>query len=209
MSLIALKRKTQAKQNISGRGKDGFSLNGGYRNQGWVGQTSGSRSINYTPFKGDTAVGNGGCCGTYDVSIVNGGSCCTNDPGIIKRSNMNTMGLIDATVVYPTGVFNDSCTRTCVGSQPVKPHVPTPENMAQSLHIETVGDKTLNCEAKFNCENPNLTDLNPPRATRVRRFGAFRTNMPSIDHKAQAPLTAAQGIQIRTAVDRGYGTDST
>lgn len=207
MSIIAQKRNSRRFTNpISGKA-GGFSLNGGLRNQGWVGQTSSSRTLVHTPFRGSIPMGNGGCCGTYPVNIVSGANCCTNDASIIKRSNMNTKGHINSTVVYPTGVFNASCTRTCVGSQPVKPHVPTPENMAQSLHIETVGDRTLECEAKFNCENPGLVNLNPPRATQVRRFGALRTNVPSISHAAQAPLTSAQWTQIRTAVDRSYTTD--
>ena len=39
MSLQVLKRKSRRFENrISGKDNNGFSLNGGYRNQGWVGQ---------------------------------------------------------------------------------------------------------------------------------------------------------------------------
>ena len=36
MSIVALKRKTAAKYNNSSVGVPQFSINGGYRNQGWV-----------------------------------------------------------------------------------------------------------------------------------------------------------------------------
>lgn len=88
MSLVALKRKTRRwKVPISGRTNGGFSLNGGYRNQGWIGQTTSSRS-----------------------------NCSLNNPAIIKRSTMNTSGLIDATVTYPTGAIlqsTSSCNASC------------------------------------------------------------------------------------------------
>ena len=68
MSEATLKRKSQrVKNTISGKDKNGFSLNGGYRNKGWVGQE------NF--FRPDR-------------------TSCTNDPNIIKRSTINTNGLI-------------------------------------------------------------------------------------------------------------------
>ena len=50
MSIVALKRKANATKNanISGQGSDGFALNGVYRNQGWVGQTSQFRQYDPT-----------------------------------------------------------------------------------------------------------------------------------------------------------------
>ena len=86
MSLVALKKNARRwKAPISGRPGGGFSLNGGRRNQGWVGQT--------TPRT----------------------ACTANDPAIIKRSTMNTAGLIDATVTHPTGAMLES-TRACNAS---------------------------------------------------------------------------------------------
>ena len=111
MSIVALKRNSRRyKARISGKGNKGFSLNGGHRNQGWVGQGVRGRSITGTPFRGAVPMGNGGCCGTYVQQINNRSSnCCGNDPTIIKRSTMNTLGHIDSTVIYPTSVFNNSC----------------------------------------------------------------------------------------------------
>jgi len=111
MSIVALKRNSRRfKARISGQGSKGFSLSGGHRNQGWVGQGVRGRSLTGTPFRGAVPMGNGGCCGTYVKKINNRSSnCCTNDPNIVKRSTMNTLGHIDSTVIYPTAVFSDSC----------------------------------------------------------------------------------------------------
>lgn len=111
MSIVALKRNSKRyKARVSGQGNKGFSLNGGHRNQGWVGQGVRGRSLTGTPYRGVAPMGNGGCCGTYVEKINNRSSnCCTNDVDIIKRSTMNTLGYIDSSITYPTSVFNTSC----------------------------------------------------------------------------------------------------
>ena len=97
MSIVAMKRKSRRyKAVVSGRGSAGFSLNGGHRNQGWVGQGVRGRSLGGTRFRGTEPMGSGGTNGTYKRSIVNGGRPCTNDPSIIKRSSSNTPGLISS-----------------------------------------------------------------------------------------------------------------
>ena len=57
MSIVALKKKTAAKYNNMSVGVAQFSINGGHRNQGWVGQTALSRSIPKTPMRGGAARG--------------------------------------------------------------------------------------------------------------------------------------------------------
>ena len=96
MSIATLKRKTAAKYNNSSvNSKEGFSLNGGYRNQGYVGQTSLSRSLPRTLMKGNTIRGHGGCCGTYRISpIVQSGVTSTEDHTVIKKSVINTKGML-------------------------------------------------------------------------------------------------------------------
>lgn len=114
MSIATLKRKTAAKYNNSSvNSKEGFSLNGGYRNQGYVGQTSLSRSLPRTLMKGDTIRGHGGCCGTYRISpIVQSGVMSTEDHNVIKSSVINTNGMIEnrfghkPTVVKPDNSLN-------------------------------------------------------------------------------------------------------
>ena len=59
--------------------KSQFSTAGTIRAQGRVGQTSLSRSLVNTPFRGVEPRGNGGCCGTYNrTNIVQSGVKSTN-----------------------------------------------------------------------------------------------------------------------------------
>lgn len=88
MSIVVLKRKTYAKYNNMSVGKPQFSLNGGYRNQGWVGQTSLSRHYPKTPMKGS-----GGCCGKYNnVPVVLSAVTSTENNKVIKASVKGTDG---------------------------------------------------------------------------------------------------------------------
>lgn len=114
MSEVVLKRKTRhIKVPISGIGKNGFSLNGGYRNTGAVGTVNLGRRFTRTLYKGAYPVGAGGCCGEFVQNILSNNTCSTNDPNIVKRSTMNTNGMILATVTHPTPVFTD-CSGSCV-----------------------------------------------------------------------------------------------
>ena len=96
MSIATLKRKTAAKYNNASVNVPQFSINGGYRNQGWVGQTTLSRSLPKTPMVGDTPKGHGGCCGTYNTgTIVQSAVTSTNNPADIKPSVLSTDGMLD------------------------------------------------------------------------------------------------------------------
>ena len=95
MSIAVLKKKTAAKYNNMSVGETQFSLQGGYRNQGWVGQTSLSRSLPRTPMRGDTARGSGGCCGTYNNKpVVQSAVKSTNNNEVIKGSVLSNNGMI-------------------------------------------------------------------------------------------------------------------
>ena len=146
MSINVLKRKSRRYQaTVSGRGKDGFSLNGGYRVQGWVGQDVRGRTIVGTPFRGALPKGSGGCCGTYTKNIV-GNTCCTNDPSIIKRSTMNTPGFIESSYMHPTGVLHQGCSTPnakCGLFNVVKDF--SPENHSQSSRIDKLKKKNASC----------------------------------------------------------------
>jgi len=97
MSIATLKKKTQARYtNQMSIGYSGFSLNGTHRSQGYVGQTSLSRSLPRTLAKGPTLKGHGGCCGKYPtnppiLSAVNS----TEDISVVKTSVLNTRGMLD------------------------------------------------------------------------------------------------------------------
>lgn len=122
MSIVCLKRN--AKHNprvdpISGIGKNGFSLNGGYRNVGGIGRFRMVSNVSRTPFRGNLPMGSGGCCGGYDKTISNSGSCGTNDPEIIKNSSVNTKGMINMRYERKWSEYDDEyvCPRVVLNSQ--------------------------------------------------------------------------------------------
>jgi len=95
MSIATLKRKTQTKYNNMSVGQAGFSINGTHRNQGYVGQTSLSRSLPRTLMRGNTVRGHGGCCGTFTVGpIVQSGVTSTENSAVVKQSSLNTSGML-------------------------------------------------------------------------------------------------------------------
>jgi len=100
MSLATLKKKTQTKYNnmsVSGpfRNNNGFSLNGGQRNEGYIGKDSLGNSLPKTILKGNVGHGYGGCCGTFDNRpVVQHGIKTTNDASVIKKSVLNTKGML-------------------------------------------------------------------------------------------------------------------
>jgi hypothetical protein len=96
MSIVALKRKTAAMYKNMSVGQTNFSINGTTRNQGYIGQTSQSRSLTHTPHKGATAKGSGGCCGQYENSVDIPASeiCCLEDNSVVKKSVLSSRGML-------------------------------------------------------------------------------------------------------------------
>ena len=96
MSLATLKKKSGTQyNNMSVGSKNGFSLNGTLRSQGYVGQTSLSRSLPTTPMRGSVAKGYGGCCGKYEIKpIIQSAVLSLNNPNVVKSSVLNTSGMI-------------------------------------------------------------------------------------------------------------------
>jgi len=82
MSLQVLKKKSNRYiEKVSGKGNNGFSINGGYRNIGYVGKTNLGKKY-----------------------------CCTNNNNnIIKPSTKNTKGYLYSVVKHPTSVYNNNC----------------------------------------------------------------------------------------------------
>jgi hypothetical protein len=96
MSLVALKRKTAAMQNLSS-GQKGFSINGTHRSQGYIGQTSLSRSLINTPH-GQTGApeGYGGCCGDFSTTtnIRASETFSLEDENVVKPSVLSSTGML-------------------------------------------------------------------------------------------------------------------
>ena len=96
MSLATLKKKTQSKYQNSSVGLKQFSINGTHRNQGYVGQTSLSRSLPRTLAGGAYNKGHGGCCDTYtdlNTPVVSGVKS-TNDSSVVKSSVLSSKGML-------------------------------------------------------------------------------------------------------------------
>lgn len=95
MSIATLKKKTMYKYNNSSAGHTQFSLNGGYRNQGYVGQTSLSRTLIKTPMSGNVVRGHGGKDGTYPQHVnFTSDIISLNDSSHIKSSVVCTDSMI-------------------------------------------------------------------------------------------------------------------
>ena len=143
MSIAVLKKKSRHNHRfapISGRGKDGFSLNGGYRNIGTVGQFRMISNTTRTPFKGAVAKGNGGCCGKYYNHPLNSGSCCTNDNSHIKKSSKNTAAMIDIKYHWIKGTYPNYWVKEDNGSYNI--------TRDQSTYIKKVTQKSSSAGCK-------------------------------------------------------------
>uniref|UniRef100_A0A6C0DQB5 Uncharacterized protein n=1 Tax=viral metagenome TaxID=1070528 RepID=A0A6C0DQB5_9ZZZZ len=96
MSIVALKRKTQTQYNNMSVGQPHFSINGTHRSQGFVGQTSLSRSLQRSLMKGPTLRGHGGCCGKYPIGqIIQSAVTSTEDPTVIKSSVLDSHAVLN------------------------------------------------------------------------------------------------------------------
>ena len=104
-----------------------FSTAGTHRNQGRVGQTSLSRSIVHTPFRGNKPRGHGANASTgYPVNIVNS---CYKSSHSDGRSSMTSNGLFLSRVTNPTSVYNKDCVdHPC--------NQPTSKNMSPEYHSQ-------------------------------------------------------------------------
>ena len=159
MSIATLKRKTQTQYNNMSVGEKQFSLNGTHRNQGFVGQTSLSRSLPRSLMKGDTLRGHGGCCGTYLIKpIVQSAVKTTEDSSIVKSSVMNTQGMIDTKYRW---------IRRPQPFSSVKPDNNSNTN-SHEQYIEKLAKRTIN-ESLEECDRSRTSKCcNKPRAGKTK-----------------------------------------
>ena len=123
--------------------RKGFSSAGTSRSQGRVGQTSLSRSLVHTPFRGAEPIGTGGCCGTYTSDIVNSCSSSTQSNGY---SSMTSKGVFLSRVINPTSVYNESCNSDCAKNFYLNT---SPLNNSASAHTkDKVNYQMAKCYAK-------------------------------------------------------------
>jgi hypothetical protein len=92
MSIVTLKRKTEARYNNLSVNQKQFSINGTTRNQGYIGQTSLSRSLTHTPSKG---IGPKDFNGRYaNPNIKASETISLEDNSVVKPSVLSTKGML-------------------------------------------------------------------------------------------------------------------
>jgi len=139
MSLATLKRKTQSKYQNSSVGVKQFSVNGTYRNQGYIGQTSLSRSLPRTLAGGAFNKGHGGCCDTYTdlkTPIISAVTSTENN-SVVKPAVLSSKGMLARRL------------RCC--DQTVKPDNSTSLN-TQSSYLEYLKNKCKKMESSTPLE---------------------------------------------------------
>jgi hypothetical protein len=148
MSIATLKRKTRATWRTASTGQSAFSINGSHRSQGYIGQTSLSQSLPRTIFRGDTARGAGGCCGTYNGSVsITSGILDMNDVAVVKPSVVSSRGRLAKR--YPW-ILGGSGAIEGVDREWVKPDSTHTQN-TQGLYITYVTGAVLAAEANSAC----------------------------------------------------------
>jgi len=114
MSLATLKKKTASKYRNNSANLQQFSINGVYRNQGYIGQSSLGRTILRTPAKGTESQGHGGKDGNFLEKDVKTSSInSTESNAYVKSSVLSTSGMLAkrnkwAKRPYPYSITNPS-----------------------------------------------------------------------------------------------------
>lgn len=177
MSIATFKKKSQVLYNNLSVRQNGFSLNGGHRSAGYIGQSTQSRHLTRTLAKGNVLRGSGGCCGTYIINnVVPSELACLNNPNVIKPSVSNTNGLLHTKYKWFWS-----------GKVDVKPDIN--QHFTQSDHIATLSKDTIACsnnsyevptEKTVNCHNlPKLArPRNPLMTGTIRQRSICPTTKP-------------------------------
>jgi len=154
-------------------------LNGTRRNQGYVGQTSLSRSLPRTLSKNGGYKNYGGCCGNFKIGeIVQSSIKSTEDSNVVKKSTVNTRGLLH--------INKYACLWRPAPYTTVKMDYNQHLN-SQSSYIKNLAKKTINqadtCKREITnaCTNCNLVR---PRYTPFKNAG--KITKPEIDFVAMS-----------------------
>lgn len=189
MSIVTLKRKTQAQyNNMSVNSQDGFSLNGTRRSQGYVGQTSLSRSLPRTLMRDGVARGNGGCCGQFiNFPIITSAVTSLNDPLVVKESSINTHGLMSENYQY------------LLNHQTVKPDN-NQNNNRQTQYVKNLANKTVQCSDALQATGK---DLNKDGCKKCYNYNPyFRKNVRTYTKPASTYVPISQGEYLLKLEDK-------
>lgn len=176
--------------------ENGFSINGGHRNIGYVAKSS-VFSKSFTPYKGKYAKGNGGCCGTYynknHIYPIQETDTLGTQYNYIKPSVLSTYGMLDKKYrwiyygVYPNFIVSPSGVGNCNLS----------DNKSQNIYIKNTGLASncvndINNSSKYNghivkCGPYNCNVTNGNKYT----FNQASSNAP-YTKTIRNPLSASQ-----------------
>jgi len=146
MSIATLKKKTGAKYNNMSVSQPLFSLNGTHRSQGFIGQTTLSRSLPRTLSKNGGYKNYGGCCGAFKIGeIVQSAIKSTEDSSVVKCSTINTLGLLHVNKY------------TCLW----RPYPYTFVKMDANLNLNSQSDHISNIKKNALAEADACRDKNP------------------------------------------------
>jgi hypothetical protein len=195
MSIATLKKKTQTKYNNMSVGERQFSINGTHRSQGYVGQTSLSRSLPRTLMKGNVAIGHGGCCGKFKKTpIVQSAVISVENPNVVKSSVLGTSGMISTKYAW------------IKRPQPyttVKPDN-NQNNNSQSDYVRYLVDKQNELSNRAPCNN-NIEYTSVSSCTN-NKLKTCKTNKPGLNYNYAIPCGEYMRrlINCRTKDDMFY-----
>lgn len=165
MSLATFKKKSViiSGTNISGKGPEGFSLYGRYRNKGGVGRDS-IRSSSGTPMNGKYAYGYGGTYGNYKTEIVynvNQASADGSQSLYVKPTVLSTYGMLQKRYrciyngTYPTNVVKNIYTGNLTDNKSQGVYI---RNLESSrLCVQDINEKEKYIQTCTNKCNNNQT----------------------------------------------------
>lgn len=205
MSIVALKRKSDIINSSISRNNQ-FSINGGYRNQGWIGQDSRGRYLSRTPFRGPLPMGHGEKNNSYNISITNGGKRQSNNSNIIKPSIKN---------LNLNKCYNNCTPEITVKNFPYNNTSLSYNDMSQSsnvnkiksfIHYENILSKCNNNEIEIN----NNIGAGGSAGAGATSYRGYKTNCndcrtlyksKTLIHKSIQPLTQNEYISKNKSVN--------
>lgn len=147
MSIVALKRKTQAQSNQSGKSNGGFSLNNPRR----VDSHSGEQRTQ-TAMRGLGYKGHGGCCGNFPINLVKSQYINVDPYNTPRKSTMNTQGMISTSYKWINRPYPYSTFQQVVGSRgyeiyqkELKQSLKEKQNLCDGVVVEVSGTCNNSC----------------------------------------------------------------
>lgn len=113
MSIVALKRKTAVLYNNLSVNQKQFSINGTTRNQGYIGQTSLSRSLIHTPCKGHVLKNYNGRYSNPNIEASE--ICSLEDNTVVKPSVLSFKGMMATKNRWINRPFPNAVVKTDAG----------------------------------------------------------------------------------------------